>query len=235
MEPVETLRPRDEVVVAWEGSYLAELPTRLSAALLEGTFVEEIEAGELMIEGHSLGPAADVFLIVDGLVRIYLAGPDGRQATVRYASECAVIGLPPLLVAGMDMGAEAVTAVRALRFPSRRFIALAERDVGLAWPTACYIAQQLGAGNDVLAADIFLPVRARLARHLLDLARRGPHGMTVFARHQHLADAIGSVREVVSREMTRLSEKGLVRRIDEGTLLTDPAALHRLSSGVSDQ
>lgn len=215
---------------AWNDCFLAGLPASISERLVDGAREMRIESTELMLRRQGASADASVFLIVGGLVRIYLVGPDGRQATVRYATDSDVIGLPPLLVADMDIWAEAVTEVSAVRFSSRRFVALASKHVELAWPTACYVAEQLASTNDTLAADIFLPVRARLARHLLDLAQRHPEGLLVPARHKHLADAIGSVREVVSREMKRFSDEGLVQRIDSGTKLSDPAELHRISA-----
>src|SRR5204863_9351108 len=131
---------------------------------------------------------------------------------------------------GMNIRAEAVTDVTAIRLQSQRFVALAQRHAELAWTVARFLAAQVSASNEILSADIFLPVRARIARHLLDLAQRQPEGLVVLARHQHLADAIGSVREVVSREMRRLAEDGVIRRIDSGTLLLDPAELHRIAA-----
>src|SRR5881394_770468 len=77
-----------------------------------------------------------------------------------------------------------------MRLDSQRFIALAQRNVELAWILARFLAAQVSASNEILAADVFLSVRARIARHLLDLAQRQPEGLVVAARHQHLADAI---------------------------------------------
>jgi CRP-like cAMP-binding protein len=216
---------------AWSECYLAGLPAAVSELLLGEAREVRVESTDLMLRPQGPGSDASVYLIIEGLVRIYLVGPDGRQATVRYATGSEVIGLPPLLVAGMDVWAAAVTDVRAVRFSSRLFVALAKKHVELAWPTALYLTQQLACTNDLLAADIFLPVRARLARHLLDLAQEHPDGLLVLARHQHLADAIGSVREVVSREMKRLADERLITRIDSGTKLEDPAELHRISTG----
>ena len=214
---------------AWGNSFLADLPEPLAARLLEGSTRVRMDATELMFRRALHPGTAGLFLIVDGLVRVYLVGPDGRQATVRYADHSEIIGLPPLLVSGLGTWAEAVTEVEAIRLSSSRYVALAQKHVELAWATALFVAGQLASTSDVLAADIFLPVRARIARHLLDLAQRRPTGLFVPARHQQLADAVGSVREVVSREMKRFADEGLVRRIEGGVLLDDPAALHRIS------
>ena len=49
--------------------------------------------------------------------------------------------------------------------------------------------------------NMFLPVQARVARHLIDLASLQDDVLVVTAGHQEIADAIGSVREVVSRAL----------------------------------
>ena len=222
----------DETARAWQSCFLADLPAALAEELLDRAAPIHLRSGESLLRG-GVNEDRGVYVLASGLVRIYLIGPDGRQATVRYATDGEVVGLPPLLVPDMDIWGEAVTEVEAIRLSARRFTALAERDVELAWPTARYVAQQLASSNDVLAADIFLPIRARIARHLLDLARRDPAGTwRVEARHQDLADAIGSVREVVSRETRRLAATGAIRQVPGGIVLDDPAELHRIATAA---
>jgi hypothetical protein len=53
----------------------------------------------------------------------------------------------------------------------------------------------------------------------------------VQASHQDIADAIGSVREVVSRTLARLEVEGLVRRVAKVVVLQDPPQLHDLARG----
>lgn len=130
------------------------------------------------------------------------------------------------------MWGEAVTDAVLLRLPTERYRVLAKREVSLAWLTARHLSQMIASSNEVLGADIFLPVRARVARHLLDLAFRENERLVVHVRHQHIADAIGSVREVVSREMKRFADEGLIARIPDGTLILDSARLHKVASGL---
>jgi CRP-like cAMP-binding protein len=75
-------------------------------------------------------------------------------------------------------------------------------------------------------------MRQRVARHLLDLAVRESEGLVVYASHQNIADAIGSVREVVSRVLRELRADGLVDRAGERIILRRPTELHRLVAEV---
>lgn len=212
---------------AWNLSFFGDLPEPLNSQLFEASWVEDAEAGTTVMRGME----ASSFVVVDGLVRVYLRGHETRQVTIRYGSQSDVIGLPPVVLEQMPVWADAVTDVRIVRIPTERIRALAQREVVLAWAIARHLAQQMASTNDTLAADVFLSVRSRVARHLLDLAEREPEGLVVRARHQHIANAIGSVREVVSREMKRFADEGLVSRVRGGTLLLDSAELHRISSG----
>jgi CRP/FNR family transcriptional regulator, cyclic AMP receptor protein len=230
VDATELTRVSREMELLWRTSFLGELPEALSSQILQGATIRHMAPADLLLVSTETQRNDALYLLADGLVRVFVVGPDGRQATVRYAGPAELIGLPPLLALGMNIRAEAVTNVTAMRLDSQRFIALAQRNVELAWILARFLAAQVSASNEILAADVFLSVRARIARHLLDLAQRQPEGLVVAARHQHLADAIGSVREVVSREMRQLAQAGVIRRIEGGTLLEDPAELHRIAA-----
>ena len=66
------------------------------------------------------------------------------------------------------------------------------------------------ASSTEIPRGAFAPVRQRVARHLLDLASERQHGATLFApiSQQQLAEAVGSVREVVVRVLRDLRAEG---------------------------
>jgi biotin operon repressor len=79
-------------------------------------------------------------------------------------------------------------------------------------------------------------VRQRVARHLLDLASArvreqpasdhlGGRELTVQVSQQELADAVGTVREVVVRVLRELRRDGVVRTERDRIVLLEPARL----------
>ena len=77
-------------------------------------------------------------------------------------------------------------------------------------------------------------MRQRVARHLLELAsERGPEltsldsgqELTVLASQQELANAVGTVREVVVRVLRELRRAGVVRTERDRIVILDPVRL----------
>jgi CRP/FNR family transcriptional regulator len=76
----------------------------------------------------------------------------------------------------------------------------------------------------------FASVRQRVARQLLDLASMhpsdgDPEELAVRITQQELADAAGTVREVVVRTLRQLRDAGAVRTERDRIVLLDPAQL----------
>jgi CRP/FNR family cyclic AMP-dependent transcriptional regulator len=73
----------------------------------------------------------------------------------------------------------------------------------------------------------FATVRARVARHLLDLASESQKGCEFVAAigQQELAEAVGTVREVIVRALRELREEGLLRTGRAGIIILDPERL----------
>lgn len=73
----------------------------------------------------------------------------------------------------------------------------------------------------------FATVRQRVARHLLDLASEGQTGPELVAAigQQDLADAVGSVREVVVRALRELRQGHLIETGRDRIVILDPVGL----------
>jgi CRP/FNR family transcriptional regulator, cyclic AMP receptor protein len=87
-----------------------------------------------------------------------------------------------------------------------------------------------------IPGSAFATVRQRVARHLLDLAlprvgdapasgHRAGQKLIVQVSQQDLANAVGTVREVVVRVLRELRQDGLVRTERDRIVLLEPARL----------
>jgi CRP-like cAMP-binding protein len=235
------------VADAWASSCLASIPPRIGRLLLAEAHEAHVAAGELFYRGASHEEMAMCALVAAGQLRIYRQTNTGRQVTMMYHFPGALAGLPSLLVRGakddrerarqlwLMLGggriySEALQDSLLLRFSTPQFLHLMRTEAALAWPIAAYLARCEAITEQMLTDDMFLSVRARVARHLIDLAVPHDGVLTVSAGHQEIADAIGSVREVVTRAMRDMRQSGLVTREGQKTLLADVDQLRLIAS-----
>jgi CRP-like cAMP-binding protein len=220
--------PSDDALAAWENCFLAELPLELRDLLLNDAPVVTVPAGEAIYRAHEPPRFA---LLHRGLARVKAVSPQGREATLRYASSGQILGLPSLISNGSPVGADAVTECVVSMLNVQVVRRLAQTNAAMAWLFAQQVSDICFEVIDSLASNLFAPVRQRVSRHLLDLARRRHDTLVVEVEQQELADAIGSVREVVARTLRALKEEGLLERTPDGIRLLRPDRLHEIADG----
>lgn len=205
---------------------LAALPRDVLDRLLVGSRPIEVPPGTVLYrEGDT--PRCGVLLA--GLMRVFLAGLDGRQVTIRYMRPGSLSG-SSLMVTGAPAGVcvQAVTAIRGLMLDVAGVRALAQSDARVAWALAREVAHSQEEIMRAFGVTAFGTVRQRLARHLLDMAAERQAGARLVAQvsQQELADAVGTAREVVARTLRELRDAGIVRTGRGGVELLDPSRLH---------
>jgi CRP/FNR family transcriptional regulator, cyclic AMP receptor protein len=222
----------DAARVAWEHSFLADVSPAVSRELLATAWESRLVAGDIFYRGSHHADMAMLGVVASGQLRIFLRSAGGRQATVRYVEAGAVVGIPAVLMGGGHIDGQVMVDATILRLSPTRFCELAQRDGSLSFAIARFLAEQLSETQEILAADLFMDVRARVARHMLDLAIRDADGrLVVLVNHQTVADAVGSVREVVSRVIKRMQSAGVIERNERLMIIRDPAALHAIAMG----
>src|ERR1700751_1405241 len=226
------------VARAWQASFLAALPASIAVRLLTQARQGTVAAGEIFYRGAYHEEMGMLALVAEGRLRIYLQTETGRQVTMHYHHPGAVVGSPALLLAGAPNASEqtrrpwlmlggdrvygeALQDTVLLRLSPMQFLELARTDVSVAWALAGDLGQRAMASQQMLADDLFLSVRARGARPLIEMAVANDEVLVVSANHQAIADAIGSVREVVSRALGNMRDDGLITRHGPDTVLLD--------------
>jgi CRP/FNR family transcriptional regulator len=215
-----------EVADAVAGSFLARLPSDLVAALVDAGERTDYPAGSTI---YRPGSYPRVLLVVGGLLRVYMTAPEGRQVTVRYARTCDVLGIAVLVGGPADVGVQTLAESSLFRIDSRILTAAARRDAEASWALAEELNRRLYETLHQTAINAFGSVRQRVAAHLLDLAsaQQRPRGRLVArVSQQELADAVGSVREVVARVLRDFRRERLVATSPDSIDILDPVRLH---------
>lgn len=210
-------------------SFLAELPADLLGRLREEGERADYPAGTTV---YRAGDDPRAAVVVRGLIRVFLSSPEGRQVTVRYTRPGDVLGIAVLVGGPANTGVQAVEASSVFRISARTLTAAARRDPRVAWALAVELNRRLYDVLEQTAVNAFGSVRQRVAAHLLDLAsdgQRSPGRLEAHVSQQELADAAGSVREVVARALRDLRLAGIVATTPDSVVILDPARLHAVS------
>jgi CRP/FNR family transcriptional regulator len=220
-----------EVEDALARSFLAELPAEVAGRLRAEGERADYPAGTTVYRAGSSPQAA---LVVHGLLRVYLASAEGRQVTIRYARPGDVLGIAVLVGGPASVGVQAVEPSGLFRVSSRTLTAAARRDPRVSWAIAGELNRRLYDTLEQAAVNAFGSVRQRVAGHLLDLASAQQHPAARLVAHvsqQELADAVGSVREVVARALRDFRVAGIVATTADSVVILDAARLYAESGG----
>jgi CRP/FNR family transcriptional regulator len=193
--------------------------------LLSRASVVTLPAGTRLFEA---GDACRQFpLVLDGVVRVAKEG-DGRELQlyrVLPGESCVLTG--GCLVGSSDYPATGVVESDAtlVVLPRAAFEELMASHEPFRQYVFGLFAARLADLMALVEAVAFHRLDRRIAAALLG------HGRVVEMTHQQLADEIGSVREIVTRVLRGLADRGLVR-LGRGSIeVLDAAGLRRIVSG----
>lgn len=215
--------------LAWAAQRSRE-PLDAWEALIAGAAEVKVPAASEVPAKGLLDEAAAA--VLDGVVRLYSVTTVGRQLTVRYCRFGDLVGVSSAIAGPAGFKAEAVTAVTLAVLPTDALRAAALRDARFGWSLAQDIAAASIQGVRTLTGRQQRSTLSQLATDLLEWALPSPDGTTVVrANHQQLADATGTAREVVTRALSCLRDRGLVATRRGAVAILDPAALSRVADG----
>lgn len=186
----------------------------LSESELQGLAQRAVEkrfaAGDpLFWEGE---PCAGIFLIVEGTVKIFRTSPSGREVMLSIESAPATVAELPLFDGGTyPASVSAVAPVTALFINKNDFQQFCLQYPAVALKVLAVVGRRLRQLVGLVESITFGSVTQRLARMLLDSAQAaGADAFDLPATHQELASRLGTVREVVSRNLARFRAQGLI-------------------------
>jgi CRP/FNR family transcriptional regulator, cyclic AMP receptor protein len=185
---------------------LSRLPRELSGKLFREKTVA-LRQGEMLFERGDAGDGC--YWLIDGVLTVCVASATGEQRILAILGPGAIVG-ELAMIDGLPRSAS-VQAVRDCRlsFVSRgAFTDMLHRHPELYVDLVATLAERLRQSDEEMLASSFLPVRARVARALLQFARWlgeevEPGRVLIRHRvtHSDLAAMAGVARESVSRAL----------------------------------
>ncbi|GAA4684974.1 Crp/Fnr family transcriptional regulator [Pseudonocardia yuanmonensis] len=212
---------------AWSKSFLAGQDPGVRDALLGDSRVVRYPAGAVVCRANE---DYRVALIHSGRIRAAITSWDGREVTTRYMTSGQVTAVPAMLTHGAPASLHAVTATEVSVLNPDTFRRLMRRHPELSYQVAVYLAESTYETVAYYEDNLFGSVQQRVSRHLLEMATPTVKGLLVQTDQTELANAIGSVREVVARALKKLSDTGAIRRSRRQIWIEDPGLLRSLAS-----
>jgi len=244
VEPSMALPSRDQIAAALKAVPLfADLDERQIERLVQQALPRRAEPGVLVFaEGD---PCIGLYVIFSGAIKIFKQSTQGREQVLTVERSGGVIAELPVFDGGPYPASCVPVEPSVLLFISKQdFRRSCREDPELALKVLASVGRRLRHLVGIIEELSFLTVRSRLAALLLEVvreeqARRAPGGpragspksgaeihrktgeplrVALPLTHQEIAARIGTVRELVSRNLSRLQAEGIVR-LDGHTLL----------------
>jgi CRP/FNR family transcriptional regulator, cyclic AMP receptor protein len=174
------------------------------------------EPGEMIFaEGER---CSGMYVIQTGSIRIFKSSPGGREQVLSIDGPGESVAEVPVFDGGnYPASANAVGAATLLLVRKQDFHALCLEHPEVALKVLRVVGSRLRKLVGMIEELSFTTVRNRLAAFLLRLAKqegkRTPEGIEfpLPAGNQELAAQIGTVRELISRNLSRLQAEGMIR------------------------
>ncbi len=185
-------------------------------SLAERAAPRHYAAGEVIFnEGE---PCAGLYVIARGQVRIFKISPGGREQVLTIDGPGASVAEIPVFDGGVYPASGAAMEDATLLFIGKQeFQALCLEYPQVTLKVLKVVGARLRRLVGIIEELSFTTVRQRLVSYICRAARREgrrtAHGVefALPGSHQEMAAQIGTVRELVSRNLSRLQMEGLIK------------------------
>jgi CRP/FNR family transcriptional regulator len=208
----------------------ADLSEKELAFLAGGVVPHHVKAGEMIFsEGE---PCKGLYVIESGAIKIFRTSASGREQVLTVEGPGQSIAELPVFDGGNYPASTAAVENSTLLFLGKKdFQALCLQHPAVALKVLKVVGMRLRRLVDIIEELSFTTVRHRLAALLLRLAKRkgvrtaGGIEFTITASNQELASHIGTVRELVSRKVSRFQAEGVIKLEGKNVIVHNMAAL----------
>jgi len=187
----------------------------------------------LMTEGQV---PRGVFIVCSGRVKLAVEAKDGKTVILKVAGDRQVLGLSAV-VSGAPSPIEATTIeLCQIKFVDREdFLNMVSCNSHAALACARLLGQEIGSAfHDVHDLLLARSSTEKLARLLLSWAAKEPRNLEVRVAsnftHEEIAQMIGSSRETVTRLLSDLKRRELIRLEGSTLVIANRIALQAIAS-----
>lgn len=177
-------------------------------------------------------PCTGLYVVESGHVRIFKSSPGGREQVLAIEGPGSSVAELPVFDGGNYPASVSAVDDATLLFVSKHdFQALCLAHPQVALKVLRVVGARLRRLVGIIEELSFTTVRHRLAAFLVRLAKASKEGsargieITLPANNQELASQIGTVRELISRNLSRFQAEGMIKIDGRTVLISDLKAL----------
>jgi CRP-like cAMP-binding protein len=219
----------NRIAVLKSVAVFADLSEKEIAFLAEHSSLRHFAPNELIFsEGD---PCSGLFIVQSGAVKIFKTAASGREQILGVERAGNTVAELPVFDGGTYPASTLAVEESDLLFIRREdFRALCLQHPEVALKVLKVVGRRLRGLVGIIEELSFATVRQRLVAYLLRLARQSPEAnkgidLVLPVSHQELAAELGTVRELVSRNLSRLQAEGLIKIQSRSIQIPDLAAL----------
>jgi CRP-like cAMP-binding protein len=225
MSTMATVKNSNTIETLRKVAIFADLSEPELQFLAERAVAREYDTAELVFsEGQ---PCAGLFIVETGALRIFKSSPSGREQVLSVEGPGSSVAELPVFDGGnYPASTSAVAPTRVLFVSKQDFSSLCLVHPRVSLKVLKVVGARLRRLVGIIEELSFTTVRSRLISFLVRIAKEGqktPRGIEAQlpASNQELASHIGTVRELVSRNLSRLHAEGLITMEGKTVIIPD--------------
>ena len=188
--------------------------------IAESVTKQRFRRGELIVESGKKSNA--LFIILNGRAHVVATDGRGREAILANLKQGDYIG-EMSLIDNQPHSASVRTEVQTdvLVLGRAQFARILPENAAMTYAIMKVLVQRLRHADRKIESLALMDVYGRVASALLEIADIDTNGMTIIKEkvsRQNIAKTVGASREMVSRVMKDLEDKGYIENLPDGSL-----------------
>ena len=167
-----------------------------------------------------------LYIILSGRAKIVIDDGEGREVTLttigpsEFFGEMSLIDEKP-----RSASVEALEPCEVLYISKPAFMSCLKDNFEVAMMILRAVVDRLREADEKIASLALMDVHGRVARLIMDLAKESNGNWVVDTGSEEMARMVGASREMVSRVLKDLREKGLIARDKRKIIVVDRASM----------
>ena len=228
-----SMTPAELAALLPKGSVFAECDDKQLADLLGIGTVQPTRANEEILRQGDEGTS--LIVILDGVVRVSMVTPNGREIILDYVEAGGVLGE----IAVLDGEPRTASAIamwpgKLLRLSRSAFEGFIERHPKVAIRLLREMARRLRETDFSIESDRAFTTGPRLARYLNRLTNQKVHGtrLTRDLSQSELGSFVGISRENINRQLAAWATEGVIELTQGKIRIIDPDYLTQIAEAA---